>query len=144
MWQRLSLRARLNALLALVLLLGLSVNIARLGLEAAPRIQAEDQSVVLLAREFIQTLVGGLSDTPDPEARLTRMLEDLSRLRHVSISRESDAAPAPATPAAADGSSSPPAWFVGLVHPEPSTLRVPVNVNGQSLGDAGDHLASDR
>ena len=46
MWQKLSLRARLNMLLALVLALGLVVNIARLVLEAAPRVQAEDQSVI--------------------------------------------------------------------------------------------------
>ena len=43
MWQKLSLRARLNMLLALVLTLGLAINIARLVLEAAPRVQAEDQ-----------------------------------------------------------------------------------------------------
>ena len=36
MWQKLSLRARINLLLALVLTLGLAINIARLVLEAAP------------------------------------------------------------------------------------------------------------
>jgi len=40
MWQKLSLRSRLNLLLALVLVLGLAVNIGRLALEAAPRVQA--------------------------------------------------------------------------------------------------------
>ena len=45
MWQKLSLRARINLLLALVLTLGLATNIARLVLEAGPRVQAEDQSV---------------------------------------------------------------------------------------------------
>jgi two-component system sensor histidine kinase UhpB len=134
MWQRLSLRARLNALLALVLVLGLGVNIARLGLEASPRIQAEDQSVLRLAREFIQTLVDGLSDTPDPEAKLARMLTDLSRLRHVSITRAGDAPAAPAGSTAAEGSAAPLAWFVRLVHPAQTTLSVPIDVNGQSLG----------
>jgi len=38
MWQKLSLRARLNLLLALVLMLGLAINIARLVLEAGPRV----------------------------------------------------------------------------------------------------------
>ena len=50
MWQKLSLRARINLLLALILALGLSINIARLVLEAGPRVQAEDQSVIRLAR----------------------------------------------------------------------------------------------
>src|SRR5712672_3763750 len=91
MWQKLSLRARLNTLLALVLTVGLAINIARLVLEAAPRVQAEDQSVIRLAREFIETLVVGLNETPDPGARLDQIVQDLNRLRHVSITRQDDA-----------------------------------------------------
>src|SRR6266702_1601789 len=85
MWQKLSLRARINLLLALVLTLGLAINIARLVVEAGPRVQAEDQSVIRLAREFIEMIVADLNEAPDPEARLNRITGDLSRLRHVSI-----------------------------------------------------------
>ena len=46
-----------NTLLALVMMLGLVINIARLLLEAAPRVVAEDQSVIRLARGFVETLV---------------------------------------------------------------------------------------
>ncbi|HEV7821479.1 MAG TPA: hypothetical protein VGO84_09885, partial [Burkholderiales bacterium] len=88
MWQKLSLRARLNVLLALVLVFGLAVNITRLALEAGPRVQAEDQSVIRLAREFIETLVVSLNETSDPDARLNRVIQDLNRLRHVSITRQ--------------------------------------------------------
>jgi two-component system sensor histidine kinase UhpB len=139
MWQKLSLRARLNTLLALVLMLGLVINIARLVLEAGPRVQAEDQSVIRLAREFIDTLVAGLNEAPDPEARLVRIVDDLNRLRHVSIVREVEGGETSAAKAVvaartdADG-SPPPAWFVRLIHPEQTTLRVPVVVNGKSLG----------
>ena len=52
MWQNLSLRGRINLLLALLLALGLAVNIGRQVAEAGPRVQAEDQSVIRLAREF--------------------------------------------------------------------------------------------
>src|SRR5258708_8969130 len=98
MWQKLSLRTRLTLLLALVLALGLAVDFRRLVLEAAPRVQAEDQSVIRLAREFIETLVVGLNETPDADARLDRIVGDLNRLRHVSITRQSDGAKAgPAT-----------------------------------------------
>ena len=90
MWQRLSLRGRINLLLALVLTLGLAVNVARLVLEAAPRVQAEDQSVTRLAREFVETIVTGLSEAPDPEARLDQIVRDLKRLRHVSITRQDE------------------------------------------------------
>src|SRR4051812_13483214 len=130
MWQKLSLRARLNTILALVLMLGLAINIARLLLEAGPRVQAEDQSVVRLARGFIETLVAGLNETPDPDARLNRIIEDFNQLRHVSITREDQPVEAKAT--AAEGANGPPAWFVALVHPERTAVSVPVTVNGKS------------
>src|SRR4051812_18196053 len=132
MWQKLSLRARINLLLALVLTLGLAINIARLVFEAGPRVQAEDQSVVRLAREFIDTIVAGLNEAPDPEARLNQIVHDLNRLRHVSITRQGEAA----SEAAADlddqqGARSPPAWFVALVHPEKTTVSVPISIKGK-------------
>src|SRR3954452_20772407 len=126
MWQKLSLRARINALLALVLTLGLAVNIARLVLEAAPRVQAEDQSVIRLAREFIETLFVGLNETPDADAKLDRIVQDLNRLRHVSMTRQNDdAKPSTTNRSDADGDPySPPAWFVALVHPEQTAVNV--------------------
>ena len=135
MWQKLSLRARLNMLLALVLMLGLAINIARLVLEAAPRVQAEDQSVVRLAREFIETLVVALNETPDPEARLGEIVRDLNRLRHVSITLQNDTAgdAAAAINRAGDDAEAPtlPAWFVTLVHPEQTAVTVPISIHGK-------------
>jgi two-component system sensor histidine kinase UhpB len=135
MWQKLSLRARLITLLALVLILGLTINITRLVLEAGPRVQAEDQSVIRLAREFIETLVVSLNDTADPDARLSRIIQDLNRLRHVSITRQEDATGV--KPPAADDRdddrepSSVPAWFVALVHPETTAVNVPISIHGR-------------
>src|SRR5215475_633420 len=108
MWQRLSLRGRINVLLALILTLGLAINVARLALEAAPRVQAEDQSVTRLAREFIQTMVAALNEAPDPNARLDQIVHDLKRLRHAGTADE---------PAVSMGGAGV-AWFVALVHPE--------------------------
>jgi two-component system, NarL family, sensor histidine kinase UhpB len=135
MWQKLSLRARLNLLLALVLTLGLAINIARLVLEAAPRVQAEDQSVIRLAREFIETLVVGLNETPDLDARLSQIVQDLNRLRHVSITRQNDADGAKSLTADRFSDygepNSLPAWFVALVHPEKTSVNVPISINGK-------------
>lgn len=134
MWQKLSLRARINLLLALILTLGLAVNIARLVLEAGPRVQAEDQSVIRLAREFIDTIVAGLDDAPDPEARLNQIVHDLNRLRHVSITRQGEAVERSGTADASDdnaGARSPPAWFVTLVRPEKTTVNVPISIKGK-------------
>ena len=134
MWQKLSLRARINLLLALILTLGLAVNVARLVLEAGPRVQAEDQSVIRLAREFIDTIVAGLDEAPDPEARLNRIVHELNRLRHVSITRQGEAVERSGTTANPDDNAdarSPPAWFVTLVHPEKTTVSVPISIKGK-------------
>jgi two-component system sensor histidine kinase UhpB len=132
MWQKLSLRTRLNTILALILMLGLAINIARLLLEAGPRVQAEDQSVIRLARGFVETLVAGLNESPDPEARLNRIIEDFNRLRHVSITRAVDGNTASPPSAIDDAPNGPPAWFVALVHPERTSVSVPVTIDGKT------------
>ncbi|MBR0975497.1 MULTISPECIES: histidine kinase [Bradyrhizobium] len=133
MWQNLSLRARINLLLALLLALGLAVNIGRQVAEAGPRVQAEDQSVIRLAREFIEMIVADLNEAPDPDARLNQIARDLSRLRHVSIAlRDGDGRPlTPPRSDADDDTRGPPAWFVGLVHPEQTAVSVPVSIHGK-------------
>ena len=134
MWQKLSLRARINSLLALVLTLGLAINVTRLALEAAPRVQAEDQSVVRLAREFIETIVAGLNETTDPDARLNQIVRDLSRLRHVSITRQGDAGEISREADRSDDNDdprSPPAWFFAMVHPEKTSVSVPIYIHGK-------------
>jgi two-component system sensor histidine kinase UhpB len=138
MWRTLSLRARLNLLLALVVLLGLAINVGRLLVEAGPRVQAEDQSVVRLAREFVQTLVADLNESADPDTRLDQIVASLNELRHLSITRvrKRDGA-AEATPLHQDtvaGAASVPSWFITLIHPEQTTVTVPVIANGRSLG----------
>ena len=130
MWQKLSLRARINFLLALGLTLGLAINIARLVVEAGPRVRAEDQSVIRLAREFVETIVSGLNEAPDPDARLNQIVHDLSRLRHVSITRQGDTS-ARERSGNGDDERSPPAWFIALVHPETSAVSVPITVHGK-------------
>src|ERR1700744_3725655 len=131
MWQRLSLRARINLLLALILMLGLAINVARLVLEAAPRVQAEDESVIRLAREFVGTIVTGLNEASDPDARLDQIVRDLRRLRHVSITLQGDEGTTSAPPDEADDASSVPSWFVALVHPERTSVSVPISIHGR-------------
>ncbi len=134
MWQNLSLRGRINLLLALLLALGLAVNIGRQVAEAGPRVQAEDQSVIRLAREFIEMIVADLNEAPDPDARLNQIARDLNRLRHVSIAlRDASGNPlTPPRPDADDDTPGPPAWFISLVHPEQTAVSVPVSVHGKS------------
>ena len=134
MWKRLSLRSRINLLLALVLTLGLAVNVARLVVEAGPRIQAEDQSVTRLAREFVETIVGGLNEAPDPQARLDQIIDDLKRLRHVSISRQAADAAASRfdTHREDDDARAVPSWFTALIHPGTTSVSVPISIHGKT------------
>jgi two-component system sensor histidine kinase UhpB len=132
MWQRLSLRFRINLLIALVLALGLAINVARLVLEAGPRVQAEDQSVTRLAREFVETIVAGLSEAPDPEGRLDQIVRDLRRMRHVSITRQADADVAVEAHEEDDDARSVPEWFVTLVRPRTTSGSVPISIQGKS------------
>ena len=146
MWQKLSLRARINLLLALVLTLGLAANIARLVLEAGPRVQAEDQSVIRLAREFIDTIVAGLNEAPDPEARLNQIVHDLNRLRHVSITRQGEAVEMSGTAADA-GRQSRCALAAGMVRRACSPRkdhRECADLDQGKAGLAADHVASER
>jgi GxxExxY protein len=103
----------------------------RLVIEAGPRVQAEDQSVIRLAREFIETIVPGLNETPDPDAQLNQIVSDLRRLRHVSITRQNDTSKARPNPLSPDDNSdarSPPSWFVALVHPAKTAVTVPITI----------------
>jgi two-component system sensor histidine kinase UhpB len=132
MWQRLSLRSRINLLMALVLTLGLAINVTRLVLEGGPRVQAEDQSVTRLAREFVETIVAGLNEAPNPEARLDQIVQDLQRLRHVSITWQTDTgASADIHEGEEDEAGSVPSWFVTLVHPRTTAVSVPVSIHGK-------------
>lgn len=131
MWRNLSLRARINCLVGIVLALGLAANVARLVLEAGPRVQAEDRSAIRLTREVIESVSPGLSDAPDAETRLDKIVADLNRLRHVSIARDGATAPARDNAKPDDGTSMPPAWFVALIHPERISVTVPVSAAGK-------------
>jgi two-component system sensor histidine kinase UhpB len=89
-----------------------------------------------LAREFIETLAVNLNETPDPDARLDGVIQGLNRLRHVSITRQNDAAEAQPSADSDDNDDSElspaPAWFVALIHPEKTAVNVPVSINGKS------------
>jgi len=139
MWQTLSLRARLILLVAAVLLIGLAANIGRLVLEAGPRVQAEDQNVIRLAAELAQALLSGLNENGIEEAdlRVTRAFEGLERLRHIKVFREGGkprAGPAGEKVGGRAETRQPPAWFVALIKPEPTTIRIPLASHGTDLG----------
>jgi len=80
MWQKLSLRAADNLLWAFVLTLGLASTLRGWVLEAAPRVQAEDQSVHTTGPRIYRDDRCRAERGADPDARLDRIVRDLSRL----------------------------------------------------------------
>jgi two-component system, NarL family, sensor histidine kinase UhpB len=66
--------------------------------------------------------------------RLNQIVHDLNRLRHISITWQGEAVErsgAAANPNDNTDARSPPAWFVTLVHPEKTTVNVPISIKGQ-------------
>jgi two-component system sensor histidine kinase UhpB len=72
-----------------------------------------------------------LTEAPDAEVRLNQIVHDLNRLRHVSITRQGEAVGISGPPDDGPDARSPPAWFVTLVHPEKTTVNVPISIKGK-------------
>jgi two-component system sensor histidine kinase UhpB len=151
MWQGLSLRARLNALFGGLMVFALIISIGWILLAAGPRVKAESQSALRLAREFIETAIGSLKQTPEPEAGLAHLMKGLRNLRHVAIQIEDAQGRVVGTYAAADDdddddgppdpsrtgqeqSASVPAWFANFVQPDRTSVRIPLELSGKSYG----------
>ena len=126
-----SIRFRLNALIVVLSSLGLLMLVIAMVVSARPRIHAENDSIMRLAREFVETTIGSLQGTSDPGARLEVLLDGLKELRHVHIYRVNDQTPHVAPEEPLDGDA--PAWLARLGRPSPG-VEVPVVVNGQDFG----------
>lgn len=131
-----SIRFRLNALMVTLLSLALVSFVAAMIMSAGPRIRAENESIMRLSKEFVETAVESLQGTSNPGARLAVLLDGLKDLRHVHIYR----APQPGAPepdpeaGKVPEEGEAPAWLARLAEPTPR-LEIPVFVNGQSFGE---------
>lgn len=127
MFQSLSLRARLSALLGAVLALGLAIGVGLLILHASSRVRAEADSSTRLARELVATSLGRLETSADPSLALRQMLDDVAKLRHVRIFLDTK-------PSQNDGRVNDdrraPDWFASLVMPRVSETRVKLDGHG--------------
>jgi len=129
-----SIRVRLNALIIAVTALGLATLVAAMLLNAGPRIRAESDSTMRLAREFVETAIESLEGTPDPEQRLKVLLDGLRDLRHVHIYRSDEPFPhpVPEEPLSSPAGEAP-AWLARLGR-APQATEMPVVVNGHDFG----------
>ncbi|MFN3623018.1 MAG: ATP-binding protein [Hyphomicrobium sp.] len=125
-----SISVRLNALIVGLLSIALISFVIAMVVSAGPRIRAENESIMRLAKEFVETTIDSLQGTADPEQHLKILLGGLKELRHVSIYRAGDGAPE-VVRKGEDGDA--PQWLVNLGAPI-ADLEIPVVVNGQSFG----------
>jgi two-component system sensor histidine kinase UhpB len=123
-----SIRFRLNALMVTLLSLALVSFVAAMIMSAGPRIRAENESIMRLSKEFVETAIESLQGTTNPGARLAVLLDGLKDLRHVRIYRATEPAQGEDERGEASG------WLARLAEPSP-VLNIPVRVNGQDFGD---------
>jgi len=126
-----SMTFRLNALIVALFTIGLGLSLLSMILSAGPRIHAENDSIMRLAEEFVETTIGSLQGTPNPGARLKVLLDGLKELRHVHIYRADDqAAAALQEEPFAEGV---PGWLAQLGDPV-APREIPIEVNGEDFG----------
>lgn len=132
-----SIRFRLNALLVTLFSLALFAAIGSLVISAGPRIHAENESIVRLSKEFVETTIESLQGTQNPQERLTVLLKGLKDLRHVNIywaHEQSNAVSTSSRVRDDPGSLQAPRWLTRLASPDPG-VGIPVVVNGQDFGE---------
>lgn len=127
-----SISVRLNALIVGLLAVALISFVLAMVISAGPRIRAENDSIMRLAKEFVETTIESLQGTTDPESHLKILLGGLKDLRHVRIYRQGDdTSRAAAQEPVGEGG---PGWLASLAAPAPD-LEIPVVVNGQGFGN---------
>ena len=127
-----SIRFRLNALFMALLSLALISFVLVMVVSAGPRIHAENESIMRLAREFVETTIESLQGTTDPGARLAVLLDGLKDLRHVRIYRAGDREAERFVQAPTEGDA--PEWLSDLAEPSPG-VQIPIRVNGEDFGN---------
>ncbi len=132
----LSLKARIDLLFGLLLFLGLAADIGRMIADARPRVQAEDEAMTRLARDFVAAALTNLKESPDPEKGLTQMLASLGPLRHVRIRFAGNGAEAAAGSVGGESDSGhAPDWFGRLIGARPSVTLLPVTAGVRPIGE---------
>jgi two-component system sensor histidine kinase UhpB len=97
-------------------------------------VQAEDEAMTRISRDFAEAALANLMDSPDPEQGLRQTLASLGHLRHVRIgflgAGEDDSTALPA----AEPRERAPDWFAGLIGARPKYTYLPAVARDRALG----------
>ena len=132
----LSLKTGLSWLIGVVLVATLLINIVILAMHAGPRIRAEAESNLRLAREMVVMTIVSLQETDEPLPALRGLYERLGTLRHVDIKilANNDPIPAFRSDAKPHMGDDVPEWFVALIGASPKVTLVPVVIKNKEYG----------
>ena len=137
-----SLKLRIDLLIALLLFLGLAADIGRMVLVAGSRVRLESESMTRITRDFIASSLAHPPDPPPAGDKLRQLAASLNELRHVRVTFSTDGRALAAAQMAPDDSRLlAPGWFYALVGAHPGVVIVPALREGRRLGDfviAGD------
>jgi two-component system sensor histidine kinase UhpB len=127
-----SLRFRLIALVAIVLMISLVFGGAIACFNASRSVRIEMRSALLVGRQMVDDAVRELQRSRDPQRDLDDLISSFRGNRHlrVSVTGSIVAAAMPIKDHSPFGKA--PAWFVRLVGVAPVTDRVPIAIGGRS------------
>lgn len=131
----LTLETRLNLLVGALLFLALTANIALMVLSAGPRIKAENESTVNLARQAVEQALQEVQQTQEPQRELARVVERLSRLRHVTVALEGATGNTGTELNRQDQESTLALWLSHLVRGPTQVQSIPAVFGGVSYGN---------
>lgn len=130
-----SIQLRLNLAITLVVAAALGAIIATTILKAGPRIRAENESIMRLSKEFVETAVDSLKGMRDPRAGLGALIDGLKDLRHVEIVLTRGAVSGDPGKSKQVENGSVPRWFQRLIGQPRMVERLPVDVDGLNYGE---------
>ena len=142
-WPRLSIQARLNALIGALLILGLTANIVGIIWSGGPRIAAETASVIKLTHRAVDRTIQQMQTSKDPRRDLAMMLDRLSGLRHAQVWFQApfatsdsywDLPTGPPRPRPDTSYIAVPTWFSRFVYAAKPPILIPVRVMEELLG----------
>jgi two-component system sensor histidine kinase UhpB len=127
-----SLKLRLNIAFGLVLALAVASMVGALLIDAGPRLQNEIASSVRITEGVVRRSIDALATSSHPEEALAGLVSGLRKQRHVTVTL---AARMPERGNVLPSDRKPGATVPSWVRPhEQHVIRVPVDVNGRSLG----------
>lgn len=129
-----SLRFRLIALVAIVLVISLALGGAVACLNASGSVRTEMRSALRVGRQTIDNAVRQLEGSHDPQRDLDDLVASFAANRHlrVAVTGGAVAAAGPTSDRTLFGEV--PAWFVWLVGVAPVADRVPIAIEGRPYG----------